>query len=1299
MYLKVLFYYSCSFFSSIGFSMKFSKIKVLSHLAFLFFFLVAICSYAQPFYVDPINGRDTYNGSLATPFQTITKARDAVRLVNSSMTKDIYVYLFGGDHRLTSTLNFTSADGGTNNFKVIYQAYNNQKPVISGGKKVTGWSLVAGQKYYVANVPTGTNGFPSYCRNIWVNGRRCLQAKSDFINVYPKPFDDVATTQICDGYVVKKAAIKNYTNLSDIRIFHEGIFKHIEQSATSINNISDSEQVIMMKQTAYDTWAQSYLYNNLNQIQVWNAFEELDEPGEFYLNRTTRKLYYYPRPGENLLTADVEVPAVETLVKLTGTSANRLQNLQFEGIGFDFGNWSGPLNTTKEVGRSQADLYSDYTSIEGQFWMDFSQLITIKKCRFEHLTSGGIYLLSNNNNILIEGNIFHDLTTSSITIGRSMGATLNGNINRDIIIRNNLVRQIGEDFFQASGIFANASKNVSILHNDVADVAYFGINQRYGNSAAEITSTGAVNNTGNTLIQYNRVSNYGTAFKYGFGIGDEIAGIYFFGVRNSKVQHNYVRHGGKDEALEGAYRQDQYGFNNLWDNNVSECNPIKRSFSWHTNQAGPIMFSNCYANVLGEFLPTANADTNNFFYEPTAPAWSTAAQTIINNAGLEPAYQYLLNELGDGSNIAPQATVTSSSNFGAAYSPSNINDGDAATAWKPAAGNESTGSWVQLAFPNPIRIEKLQLVTEYNNFNPEIRRYFEVWLSNDANFTSYKVLGGQSQKPFPYYQSYHNASMPVAYNSFDIYGNDSLGFQYIRIVGRSISLAECRVYGSNQPVKPTTYPNNSQLVFSPFTAYPPTLENETWSQKVEDTIDHARVYFGSNVKYWSELFDAIVTVSGGIATISNGTGTGVFRGAIFRNEAINLKMKITENGTGFQRIVFRAPCFSKGLSQQENYHLRIQKIVSGSFNTNIQLFRSNKNGVRSTLFGIGGSFGGALLKTTTLYSDYTPVNILTRPNGGGLQIVVKIGTDTIINLVDFSTDRVTQPGYLLLNAGVTNGFIEITDIPVTGIQLKPLDTTISVNQTIQLMPVVLPENATIGRVIYSSTNPSIATVNSVGQVTGIAVGQTTIKATTQDGGFVASILVKVQVPLSLEKISVNAVHLDRAVNIYWNIVGGKDLNGFEVQQSCGGENYVSIGFVSATQESSKTYYFKQNAIEYGSCKFRIKVIHINGSISYSNEARVVIPDLKASISLLPNPIKNNQFHLAFNTVKVGKYQLKVINNLGQLLHQETIVHPSLSVSHSIRLPSTCKGSKVLFIIVTPEKASQAIFKQKVLVAE
>jgi hypothetical protein len=68
---------------------------------------------------------------------------------------------------------------------------------------------------------------------------------------------------------------------------------------------------------------------------IYNAFEFLNGPGQFYFDKTTGTLYYCPRPGEDMATADVEAPVVEKLIEIAGASTtNRVENLSFQGITF-----------------------------------------------------------------------------------------------------------------------------------------------------------------------------------------------------------------------------------------------------------------------------------------------------------------------------------------------------------------------------------------------------------------------------------------------------------------------------------------------------------------------------------------------------------------------------------------------------------------------------------------------------------------------------------------------------------------------------------------------------------------------------------------------------------------------------------------------------------------------------------------------------------------------------------------------------------------------------------------------------
>jgi hypothetical protein len=119
------------------------------------------------YYVSPY-GSDANPGTLAAPFQTVQHARDVVRTVNTNMTGDIYVYLRGGNYPVSSSIQFTPSDSGTNGFHVIYTAYPNETPVLNGGVQVTGWTQYSG------NIWKAPLNRSNKLRALYVNDKRAV---------------------------------------------------------------------------------------------------------------------------------------------------------------------------------------------------------------------------------------------------------------------------------------------------------------------------------------------------------------------------------------------------------------------------------------------------------------------------------------------------------------------------------------------------------------------------------------------------------------------------------------------------------------------------------------------------------------------------------------------------------------------------------------------------------------------------------------------------------------------------------------------------------------------------------------------------------------------------------------------------------------------------------------------------------------------------------------------------------------------------------------------------------------------
>ena len=99
-------------------------------------------------------------------------------------------------------------------------------------------------------------------------------------------------------------------------------------------------------------------------------------------------------------------------------------------------------------------------------------------------------------------------------------------------------------------------------------------------------------------------------------------------------------------------------------------------------------------------------------------------------------------------------------------------------------------------------------------------------------------------------------------------------------------------------------------------------------------------------------------------------------------------------------------------------------------------------------------------------------------------------------------------------------------------------------RTVQLTWNVLPDTAFNRDVTFTSSDEAIATVNEMGQVTGVSQGEATITVTTKDGGFTDTCLVTVtpdEPPVNLSLIHISII-LAFVRCIYRNLIVG-DIHG------------------------------------------------------------------------------------------------------------------------------------------------------------
>ncbi len=410
---------------------------------FLFLALLVLLSIGgraqQVFYVAP-HADEKGAGTLEAPFNSIDQAMEAVAKENVSMKEDIVVYLRGGNYSLVTPIIFRQKDSGMNGHKVIYKAYRDEKPVLSGGVKVSGWENVEGH-IYKAKLDRDTK-----LRSLFVNGKRKHMAGTDipvsglgnwgrFEVQGNEPWAFGAGSAI-DGIKFATEDIKQYKNPEDVELVQFNVWTEKILCAREIEQFGDTS--VIKLQQPYGAIATSMAWagaiNYEKDFVIRNAFELLDSPGEFYFDRNKKELYYCSE-GEDMATAEVIAPTAEGLIRIEGDSKeSRVRNIGFEGITFSYDHWplmnvagshgfAGIQSLGLAVryvpgGNWHPTKYNSTDVPRGSVQVENAENISFVRNRFEAISSAiAINLVNDVKNSKVEGNYFNDLLGNAVNIG------------------------------------------------------------------------------------------------------------------------------------------------------------------------------------------------------------------------------------------------------------------------------------------------------------------------------------------------------------------------------------------------------------------------------------------------------------------------------------------------------------------------------------------------------------------------------------------------------------------------------------------------------------------------------------------------------------------------------------------------------------------------------------------------------------------------------------------------------------------------------------------------------------------
>jgi len=410
-------------------------------------------------------------GTLDKPFATLQRAQQAARQKRSD------VFLRGGTYYLSSPLVFTAQDSGTKDALMAFQNYRGEIAIISGGSRLDHLDWQPFRNGIVqAKVPADLQP-----EEIFVNGERQILAR------YPN-FDPKA--QYFDGFAADAISPERAARWANPA---GGYFHAMHPSLWG-----DFTWRITGKETNDQVQLEGGWQNNRGAAAhekirfVENIFEELDAPGEWFLDTHTHTLYFLLPAGLDLKNAVVEATRLRTLVEFRGNEAQPVKWITMRGLVF------------RQAARTVMDnreplLRSDWTIYRGgAVFFNGAEDCTLEDSFIDQVGGNAVFVNNYNRRVVIRGTqiakagasgicfvgdpqaarsplFSYDQVQELTAIDCTPGPKTN-NYPADCLVDDCLIYLTGRVEKQTAGVEIDLAQNITVRHCSIYDVPRAGIN-------------------------------------------------------------------------------------------------------------------------------------------------------------------------------------------------------------------------------------------------------------------------------------------------------------------------------------------------------------------------------------------------------------------------------------------------------------------------------------------------------------------------------------------------------------------------------------------------------------------------------------------------------------------------------------------------------------------------------------------------------------------------------------------------------------------------------------------------------